>query len=167
MSAKILISACLIGEKVKYDGGDNRVESPLITRWQQEGVLIPLCPEVLGGLSVPRPMCEVIKGTNNVLSITGEDVSEAFAKGAQAALKMAQEHHVCMAILKARSPSCGKDVIYDGSFTHTKVNDSGLTCKLLQDNGIMVFSEEELALAEAYWSTCALSLRLSESNTNS
>lgn len=151
MKPKILISACLIGENVKYDGGNNALHTDVLKQWQEEGVLVPLCPEVLGGLDVPRPACEVIKGTNRVVCKSGEDVSAAFAKGAKESLRIAQEEGICMAILKARSPSCGKDVIYDGTFTSTRVNDSGITCKLLQESGIPVFSEEELSLAEAFW----------------
>ena len=148
---KILISACLIGEKVKYDGNDNALNEAIIQQWKEEGVLVPLCPEVLGGLDVPRPACEVIEGTNRVVCKTGEDVSVAFTKGARESLRIAQEEGVVMAILKARSPSCGKDIIYDGTFTSTRVNDAGITCKLLQESGIAVFSEEELVLAEAFW----------------
>lgn len=151
MKPKILISACLIGEKVKYDGNDNALSDAIIAQWSEEGVLVPLCPEVLGGLSVPRPAYEVIEGTSRVISKIGEDVSIAFAKGAQESLRIAQEEGIVMAILKARSPSCGKDIIYDGTFTSTRVNDSGIACKLLQESGISVFSEEELVLAEAFW----------------
>lgn len=148
---KILISACLIGENVKYDGGNNALHVKILEQWKEEGVLVPLCPEVLGGLSVPRPACEVIEGTNRVVCKSGEDVSVAFANGAKESLRIAQEEGVCMAILKARSPSCGKDIIYDGTFTSTRVHDSGITCKLLQESGMAVFSEEELGLAEAFW----------------
>ncbi|QIR75532.1 DUF523 domain-containing protein [Sulfurospirillum diekertiae] len=151
MDKKILISACLIGENVKYDGGNNALHVKILEAWKEQGILVPLCPEVLGGLNVPRPPCEVIEGTDSVICKTGEDVSAAFAKGARESLRMAREEGACMAILKARSPSCGKDVIYDGTFTHTPVNDSGITCKLLQESGITVFSEEELVLAEAFW----------------
>ncbi len=148
---KILISACLLGENVKYDGGNNALHVTILERWKDEGVLVPLCPEVLGGLSVPRPACEVLQGTNRVVNRIGEDVSEAFSKGAKESLRIAKLEGVCMAILKARSPSCGKGIIYDGTFTSTRVNDSGITCKLLQESGIVVFSEEELCLAEAFW----------------
>ncbi|ATB70471.1 hypothetical protein SJPD1_2375 [Sulfurospirillum diekertiae] len=151
MDKKILISACLIGENVKYDGGNNALHVKILEAWKEQGILVPLCPEVLGGLNVPRPACEVIEGTDSVICKTGEDVSAAFAKGARESLRMAREEGVYMAILKARSPSCGKDVIYDGTFTHMPVNDSGITCKLLQESGITVFSEEELVLAEAFW----------------
>lgn len=151
MKPKILISSCLIGENVKYDGGNNALHVKILEQWKQEGVLVPLCPEVLGGLSVPRSPCEVLEGTTTVLCKSGEDVSVAFAKGAKESLIIAQKEGVCMAILKARSPSCGKDIIYDGTFTSTRVNDSGITCKLLQESGVVVFSEEELSLAEAFW----------------
>lgn len=148
---KILISACLVGENVKYDGGNNALHVKIVEQWKEQGVLVPLCPEVLGGLSVPRSPYEVLQGTNRVIGKNGEDVSEAFAKGAHESLRVAKEEGVCMAILKARSPSCGKDIIYDGTFTSTRVPDSGITCKLLQESGIPVFSEEELGLAEAFW----------------
>jgi len=148
---KILISACLIGENVKYDGGNNALHVKILEQWREKGLLVSLCPEVLGGLAVPRPACEVLEGTTTVLCKSGEDVSEEFAKGAKESLRIAQEEGVCMAILKARSPSCGKDIIYDGTFTSTRVKDSGITCKLLQESGITVFSEDELSLAEAFW----------------
>lgn len=150
---KILISACLIGEKVKYDGNDNCLSEAIIQQWLEEGILVPLCPEVLGGLSVPRSACEVVEGTCRVICKTGEDVTYEFDKGARESLRIAQEKGVCMAILKARSPSCGKDVIYDGTFSSTRVQDSGITCKLLQESSIPVFSEEELILAEAFWNS--------------
>ena len=153
MKPKILISACLLGENVKYDGGNNRLHVNILAQWQEEGVLVPLCPEVLGGLSVPRSVCEVIKGTRQVITQNGEDVSEAFSRGAKESLRIAREECVVMAILKARSPSWGKDVIYDGTFSHTKVNDSGITCKRLQEEGIPVFNEEELDKAQLFWSS--------------
>lgn len=148
---KILISACLVGEKVKYDGGDNALHVRCIEVWKEEGVLVSVCPEVLGGLSVPRPPCEVIFGQKCVVNACGENVTEAFFKGANEALRIAKDERVVMAILKARSPSCGKDTIYDGTFSHTKVNDSGVTCKVLQKEGIAVFSEEELEKASAFY----------------
>lgn len=151
MKRKILISACLVGEKVKYDGGDNALHVKTIEAWKNEGLLVPLCPEVLGDLSVPRLPCEVVLGEKRVINTLNEDVTEAFFKGANEALHVARNENVVMAILKARSPSCGKDVIYDGTFTSTKVNDSGITCKLFQEEGIAVFSEEELEEASAFY----------------
>ena len=151
MKRKILISACLLGEKVKYDGGDNALHVETIEAWKNEGLLVPLCPEVLGGLSIPRIPSEVVFGQQRVINALGEDVTEAFDKGAKETLRIAQQEGVVMAILKARSPSCGKSVIYDGTFSGTKVSDSGITCKLLQEQGIAVFSEEELEAASAFY----------------
>ena len=153
MKRKILISACLLGEKVKYDGGDNALHVNLIEAWKEEGVLVSVCPEVLGGLSIPRIPSEVVFGQKRVINALGEDVTEAFDKGAKETLRIAQQEGVVMAILKARSPSCGKDVIYDGTFSSTKVNDSGITCKYLQANSISVFSEEELEKAQLFWNS--------------
>lgn len=150
MKTKILISACLMGENVKYDGGNNLLHVKIIERWKKEGRLVLACPEVLGGLSTPRPPCEVVCGSGHVVNCEGEDVTKAFVKGAEETLKIAHENGVVMAILKARSPSCGKDVIYDGTFSHTHVRDSGFTCKALHKAGIIVFSEEELEAAEAF-----------------
>jgi len=151
MKRKILISACLVGEKVKYDGGDNALHVSLLKEWQEEGLLVPLCPEVMGGLSIPRIPSEVVFGQKRVINALGEDVTEAFFKGAKEALRIAKDEGVVMAILKARSPSCGKGIIYDGTFSSTKVNDSGVTCKLLEHHGIPVFSEEELEYASAFY----------------
>lgn len=151
MQPKILISACLMGENVKYDGGNNHLHVDILAKWSKEEILVSLCPEVLGGLSVPRPTCEILQDTQRVMTKDGEDVSEAFFKGAENTLKIAKEKSVCMAILKARSPSCGKGIIYDGTFTSTRIFDSGITCKLLQNNGITVFSEEELEQAEQFY----------------
>ncbi len=153
MKRKILISACLLGEKVKYDGGDNALHVNILEAWKNEGILVSLCPEVLGGLSVPRFPCEVVLGEQRVINTLGEDVTEAFFKGANEVLRIAKDEGVVIAILKARSTSCGKDTIYDGTFTSTKVNDSGITCKVLQEHGIAVFSEEELEEAQRFWST--------------
>ena len=150
-SQKILISACLLGEKVKYDGKDNLCVHPILTKWCNQGLLVPICPEVLGGLGVPRVACEVVKGTLRVINKEGQDKSDFFSKGALATLEIAQKHGIKMAILKAKSPSCGKGRIYDGSFTHQLVEGFGITCKLLQEHGIEVFSEDELDLAERFW----------------
>ncbi len=148
---KILISACLLGEKVKYDGKDNRCDHFLVRKWRDEGLLVPICPEVLGGLGVPRLACEICQKTAKVINTKGEDKTEYFLKGAVETLKIAHNEGIKMAILKARSPSCGKDKIYDGSFTHTLIDGSGITCKLLQKNGVTIFSEEELEHARVFW----------------
>jgi uncharacterized protein YbbK (DUF523 family) len=156
MTEKVLISACLLGVKVRYDGGDNPQESSILDRWRAEGRLVPVCPEVAGGLSVPRPPAEiqggegvdVLTGSAVVQTVQGEDVSDAFLVGAQAALALVRAHDIKVAVLKERSPSCGSGRIYDGSFEHQQRNGDGVTTALLRQHGVAVFGESELASAD-------------------
>ncbi|MBB6671238.1 DUF523 domain-containing protein [Cohnella nanjingensis] len=143
---KILVSACLLGQKVRYDSkgalcGDERFQ-----KWYDEGRFMPICPEVTGGLPTPRPPAE-IRG-DRVVTAAGEDFTAAFEAGAQAALKLAQEHGVAFAILKQNSPSCGSLHVYDGSFTGAKVAGEGRTAALLRLHGFKVFGEDQLDEAE-------------------
>ncbi len=142
---KILVSACLYGKCTKYDGTNNILKHPLFMKWKNMGELIPVCPEVLGGLPTPRP-CSEIKD-NKVINTAGIDVTEEFNKGAEETLKIARENGVTFAILKQGSPSCGCKKIYDGSFSGTKISGMGVTARLLTDNGIVVFDEDDIALA--------------------
>lgn len=132
---KILVSACLLGEAVRYDGKDNLVESSLWQGWQQQGRLVGICPECAGGLPTPRPPAEIQapdpKQAIRVITETGEDVTDAFVRGAEAALRLARKENIRFAILKARSPSCGKGLIYDGSFSRTLSEGDGITAALL------------------------------------
>lgn len=105
--------------------------------------MIIICPEVTGGLPVPRPPAE-IQANKRVINIKGEDVTSAFEQGAQKALALCKQHNICIAILKESSPSCGSSLIHDGNFSHTKVSGQGITTKLLEKNGIHVFSENDL-----------------------
>lgn len=153
---KILVSRCLLGHPVRYDGG---AHGPLavLQRWQVEGRVIALCPEVAGGLPTPRAPAEiaggqgaqVLDGLLPVLTVDGTDVSAAFISGAEQALKLVHEHGIRLALLKARSPSCGNLQNYDGSFSGRKVAGEGVTAAALRRAGVRVFSEEELAAAEA------------------
>lgn len=147
--AKILVSACLMGEKVRYDGNDNLLQHPLMQRWQQERRLLMICPEVAGGLSVPRAPAELI-GTR-IITCDGADVTDAFQRGAWRAQQLAQQQGVVMAILKARSPSCGVGQIYDGSFSRRLIAGDGVTAAALRQLGIAVFSELQLDAAAAWW----------------
>lgn len=147
--AKILVSACLMGEKVRYDGNDNLLQHPLMQRWQQEQRLLMICPEVAGGLSVPRAPAEQI-GTR-IITFDGADVTAAFQRGAWRAQQLAQQQGVVMAILKARSPSCGVGQIYDGSFSRRLIAGDGVTAAALRQLGIAVFSELQLDAAAAWW----------------
>lgn len=140
-----------MGENVKYNGGHNAISHPWLKRLAEEGALLSLCPEVLGGMSIPRIPSEILQDTTTIINQNGEDVSHFFTLGAQKTLQYVHEEGIVMAILKARSPSCGKGFIYDGTFSRSMVVGFGITCKLLQDNGVRVFSEEELEEAWEFW----------------
>jgi uncharacterized protein YbbK (DUF523 family) len=146
---KILISACLMGENVRFDGKNSKNSSEIIKKWQKNGCLVVFCPEVSGGLPVPRPAAE-IQPDERIITIEGSDVTAAFELGAEKALDLCREHNIQVAILKEGSPSCGSSQINDGNFSHTKISGQGVTTQLLEANGIFVFSENELDQAEEY-----------------
>lgn len=140
---KILVSECLISEQaVRYDGMVLRLSAPLFLRWKEEGRLVPICPELYGGLSVPRSPAQRVGG--QVFDCDGKDVTTAFLKGAEEALRLAFLHNVAFAIMKEGSPSCGVRRIYDGTFTGRKICGQGVSTELLERHGFAVFSEHEL-----------------------
>ena len=151
MSPKVLVSRCLLGHRVRYDGGASGPYAQL-AQWQAEGRVIALCPEVAGGLPTPRAAAEipggqgveVLAGKAAVITTEGEDVTEAFVSGARQALALVERHGIRLAILKANSPSCGNRLTYDGSFSGVKVEGQGVTAALLNRAGVQVFSELEL-----------------------
>ncbi len=152
---KVLVSACLLGQPVRYDGRASG-HPDLLQRWQAEGRVVPLCPEVVGGLPTPRPPAEipggqggeVLDGAARVVTVGGEDVSAAFLAGARQALALVRQHGIRVAVLKAGSPSCGNRLTYDGSFSGLKVPGEGVTTALLRREGVLVFSELELEQAQ-------------------
>lgn len=145
----ILVSACLCGLNCKYDGRNN--EHPFFAEMLNRGDVITVCPEVLGGLPIPRKPAEIIQGTGSdvlagtaqVIAHDGEDLTKFFVKGAQRSLELAQEHQVDLVILKSNSPSCGVGKIYDGTFTHQIREGHGVTAALLKENGLSVVSDLE------------------------
>lgn len=145
----ILISACLLGHSVRYDGNHSLIEHPLIKQWQQQNRLIPLCPEVEGGLPIPRAPAEIIN-PSLILNTDNKDVTQAFILGAQKALQTARDNHCTVAILTERSPSCGSNEIYDGRFNRTTKRGMGITTALLEQHGITVFNQYNLEAAEEY-----------------
>jgi uncharacterized protein YbbK (DUF523 family) len=149
---KVLISACLLGERVRYHGGDARISHPILWRWLKEGRLVPLCPEVTGGLTTPRPAAEIIvtREGRRVLTAAGQDVTAAFERGADAAVNACAAHGIRIAILKDGSPSCGSRSIYDGSFGGRRVHGEGVTATRLLAAGVRVFSEHEVDAASDY-----------------
>ena len=158
---KILVSACLVGERVRYNGIVKNFESHVLKYWNRLGWVVAICPEVAGGLPVPRPSSEisgsdgnqVLNGHKKVINIKGQDVTKYFLDGAQKALELSSLLGISLAILKEGSPSCGSNYIYDGSFSGIKKPGKGVTAALLEENGIRVFSEREILEAENYLKT--------------
>lgn len=151
---KVLVSACLLGQPVRYDGRSSG-HPDLLQLWQQQGRVVPLCPEVAGGLPTPRPPAEipggqggaVLDGEARVVTVQGEDVSAEFLAGARLALELVRRHGIRVAVLKSGSPSCGNRQVYDGAFSGSKIDGEGVTSALLRREGVQVFSELELEAA--------------------
>lgn len=153
MSEKILVSACLLGQPVRYNGKAKTLHHALLDQWRAEGRVVSVCPELKGGFSVPRLPAEigaaqtgeaVLAGEAQVVALDGEDVTALFVKGAQAALDIAKAHQCRFALLIDGSPSCGSAFIYDGSFGNQKHVGNGVTAALLRKNGIEVFADHEI-----------------------
>jgi uncharacterized protein YbbK (DUF523 family) len=145
-----LVSACLLGCPTAYDG-DARPRAELVTL-AARGQLLPVCPEILGGLETPRSPAEIVDGDGNdvldgrarVLAANGEDVTEVFIRGAEHTLAIVQRHGITRAILRQRSPSCGSSTIHDGTHTGRLKAGCGVTVALLRRHGMIVCSEDEL-----------------------
>ncbi|WP_293695327.1 DUF523 domain-containing protein [uncultured Phascolarctobacterium sp.] len=137
---KILVSACLVGKNCKYNGGNNLNQSVL--DFIEGHKVIGVCPEQLGGLSTPRLPAEIVDGV--VTNKEGISVDNEFRKGAQAALTIALDNKVDLAILQSRSPSCGVKEIYDGSFSGRKIEGQGVFAKLLAKHDIKVLDAEDV-----------------------
>ena len=133
---KILVSACLLGVNCRYDGGNNH--SDKIDEFLKDYEIIPICPEIMGGLPTPRIASERLK--DKVITKDGRDVTKQYIKGAEECLFLAKKYNVKKALLKLRSPSCGNEKIYDGTFTHTVIDGDGVTAELLKNNGIEIIS---------------------------
>jgi len=150
---KILISACLLGENVRYDGSNSQVNSNILSQWQQEGRLVSTCPEMAGGLPVPRVAAEiaqgnadaVLRGQSDILRKDGVNVTDAYMDGAEKTLALCMQHNIRIAILKEGSPSCGVACVNDGSFSGHKIDGQGVTARLLTRHGISVFSERQFS----------------------
>lgn len=142
---RILISACMLGQKVRFDGGHHLINHPILKRWHEEGRLVPTCPEISGGLATPRPPAETqCKFPILITTKEGLDVTPQFLRGAEKTLEIAQREGVVCALMKAKSPSCGNNQIYDGNFTNTLTDGAGVAAAELLRNGIPVFNEKQL-----------------------
>ena len=152
---RILVSACLLGNPVRYDGTDKLLGNSRLQALQAAGRVLGLCPEVAGGLPVPRPAAEihdgngndVIDGSASVRTRDGTDVTEAFIGGARQALETCRRFGIEVAILTERSPSCGSNQIHDGSFSGSLLKASGVTTALLRRHGIRVYSQHQVDAA--------------------
>ena len=137
---KIAVSACLLGENCKYNGGNNYSEK--LIEYIKGHEVISICPEVLGGLSIPREAAEIVNGI--VSNKDGTSVDKEFRKGAEIALEIIKEQQVDLVILQSRSPSCGVNTIYDGSFSGKIIPGQGLFANSLQENGIKIIDVADL-----------------------
>ena len=137
---KIMVSACLLGQKCKYNGGDNYCEKVVAFTACHE--VIAVCPEVAGGLPVPRESCEIVNGM--VVDRAGISRDREFRKGADLCLQLAKDNKIDLAILQPRSPSCGVNRIYDGTFSGNLIEGSGVFASLLRENGFSVLDAEDL-----------------------
>ncbi len=142
MKEALLISACLLGENCKYNGGNNALPEEKLAALEAQYRLVPVCPERDGGLPTPRLPSELLG--ERVLNRAGEDVTAAFRRGAALALETARREGCKKALLKERSPSCGSGTIYDGSFSSTMIAGDGVTAALLKEHGIPVLGESEI-----------------------
>jgi len=136
----ILVSACLLGVRCRYDGASRPL--PGIEKLMETETLIPVCPEQAGGLPTPREPCEIRDG--RAVTASGRDVTEIYERGAAEALRLARLYGCRTALLKERSPSCGCREVYDGSFTKTLVPGMGFTAALLAQNGVAVYGESDI-----------------------
>ena len=157
-ASRILVSACLLGQPVRYNGSAKSAAHPLLEQWRQEGRLVAICPELSAGFGVPRPAAEiaeardgeaVLAGAASVIEATGGDVTDLYVAGAQSALALALEHDCRFAVLTDGSPSCGSGFIYDGSFGGRRHAGIGVTTALLRQHGIEVFAETEIDVLQA------------------
>ena len=137
---KIMVSACLLGQKCKYSGGDNYSEK--VAAFTKGHEVIAVCPETAGGLPTPRLPCEIVNG--EVINTAGESKDKEFREGAAICLRLAKENEIDLAILQSRSPSCGVDQIYDGTFSGKLVEGSGVFASLLREHGFRIMDVEEL-----------------------
>ncbi len=143
---KILVSACLLGENCKYNGGNNKCEE--VIKLGQKHTLIPVCPETFANLPTPRVPSEIKDG--KVYSKNGEDLTDKFYDGAEKTLYVAEESACQIAVLKERSPSCGFGKIYDGTFSGNLTYGNGIAAQMLYDHGIIILGESKVDKIKDY-----------------
>jgi len=152
---KILVSSCLLGEDVRYDGENSAIAYNTSSSFSEKELFMDIicehsiysfCPEVSGGLNTPREAAEIISSNKpfNIQTKTGKNVTINFLLGAKNALDLCKEENITVALLKSKSPSCANDGIYDGTFNGKMIQGVGITTKLLEENGVRVFNENQI-----------------------
>lgn len=144
---KILVSACLAGKRCRYNAENKPNENVIALKEKYDLILV--CPEVLGGLETPRSPAE-IRG-KKVISKDGKDVTEMFETGAKKTLEIAKQNKCRAAVFKSKSPSCGKNIIYDGSFSGKLTSGDGICTKLLEENNIFVLDENHISELDKFF----------------
>lgn len=152
MRIKILVSSCLLGNRVRYDGTGGELDQRLMDYLEKECELHPFCPECEGGLDTPRTPAEICGGNGDdvfggiarVKTNSQEDVTDAFVMGAERCVDFCSQENITISILKERSPSCGSSMIYNGTFSGSLIQGMGVTTSLLRTNNIMVYSDEDI-----------------------
>lgn len=140
----VLISACLLGVDCKYNGSNNKLDDKIIHSLKEKYNLIPVCPEIMGGMPTPRNPVEISDG--KVFDYDGEEFTKEFEKGIEEVVKLAKLYDATIAILKENSPSCGSNYIYDGTFNHQKIKGMGIAAHKLSKENIKLFSEENVKI---------------------
>jgi uncharacterized protein YbbK (DUF523 family) len=150
---KLLVSACLLGSSVRYDGSARTLHDDLLDRWRREGRVVSICPELLAGLPTPRLPAEIVGARTGravlnrqarVIEADGADVTSQFVEGALSALELALERGCRFALMTDGSPSCGSTFLYDGSFTGRRLAGEGVAAALFRSHGIAVFSPNRI-----------------------
>ncbi len=155
---RVLVSSCLLGQPVRYNGSAKRYDHSILARWRQENRLVPFCPEVEAGLSVPRLPAEIVKGDgfsvldhqSNVIDQAGQDVTQLFLDGARKTVEAALKTGAKLAVLTDGSPSCGNSYLHDGTFSSVRIAGVGVTAALLERSGVRVFSQTQVEMADEY-----------------
>lgn len=140
----VLISACLLGVDCKYNGSNNKLDDEIIHSLKEKYNLIPVCPEIMGGMPTPRNPVEISDG--KVFDYDGEEFTKEFEKGSEEVVKLAKLYDATIAILKENSPSCGSNYIYDGTFNHKKIKGMGIAAHKLSKENIKLFNEENVKI---------------------
>lgn len=145
MKENLLVSSCLLGELVKYNGSHNKIDTNLLKELKNKYNIIPVCPEVQGGLDTPRIPCEIISyNPIKVINKNQEDKTKEFLKGANIALELCKEFNISKALLKANSPSCSNEKVYDGTFSSKLIIQKGITSNLLEKHHIKIYNENQI-----------------------